>query len=250
VIENDTLLADAEIDHWVYPGGRFLALGEEGQRMPLALPAPMPLLTAGGVRLSGVTISRRPYPFWQFDTLWHTFMPEEEYLHQPLYAYLPDTVLSYVMQEGFEMPQGALRIINSGEPDAASLRRIIDRPRRGLWCAEIFMAPNQIFQAESASPFLFPNNEIWLEISVRGDRNLAIGLTRENKQTGAFVSRDIYLLLRPPDQDWQTFYIPLTPWMQEGSGLYRYRLYLTSIADTTQSNRLYLDDIRILTFRL
>ena len=249
IIEADTLLADAEIDAWVYPEGKFLAVVEEGQRLPLTWPARSTLLTAGGIRVNGLTLTRRPYPFWQYDTLRHAFGPEEHYLHRPLYAYFPDTLIAFFMREGFETPQLSFRFPNVGDPSAATFRRSIESPRRGFWCGEVAMAPNQVFQAESDPPFSFPNSEVWLEISARGDRNLAIGLTRENKQTGALVSRDIYLLIRPPDDDWKTFYVNLTPWMQEGSGLYRFRLYLNSIGDTAQSSKLFIDDVRILSFR-
>jgi len=249
VIEGDTLLADGEIDAWVYPGGRFLAVVEEAQRLPLTVPAPNPILTAGGIRINGITLTRKPYPFWQYDTLKHDFAPEEVLIHRPIYTYLPDTLINFFQKEDFETPQLSFRFPNAGDPLAASLRRTYHAPRRGFWCGEIAMAPNQIFQAETTPSFEFPNSEVWLEISVRGDRNLGIGLTRENKQTGALVSRDVYLLLRPPDEGWKTFYVDLTPWMREGSGLYRFRVYLTSMADSAQSSTLYIDDVRILSFR-
>ncbi len=249
VIETDTLLADDEIDAWVYPDGRFLAVVEEGQRLPLTLPAPTTIFTAGGVRVNGLTLTRKPYPFWQYDTLRRSFTSEELYLHRPMYTYFPDTLIAFFQREGFETPQPSFRFPNAGDPMAATFRRSIDKPRRGFWCGEILMAPNQVFQAESDPPFEFPNSEVWLEISTRGNRNLAIGLTRENKQTGALVSRDIYLLIRPPDENWKTFYVHLTPWMQQGSGLYRFRLYLNSIGDTAQPSQLFIDDVRILSFR-
>jgi len=249
VIEGDTLIADDEIDAWVYPDGRFLAVVEEGQQLPLTLPAPPTILTAGGIRVNGLTLTRRPYPFWQYDTLRRSFTPEELYWHRPIYAYFPDTLITFFQREGFETPQLSFRFPNAGDPMAATFRRSIERPRRGFWCGEVSMAPNQVFQAESDPPFEFPNSEVWLEISTRGNRNLAIGLTRESKQTGALISRDIYLLIRPPDENWKTFYVNLTPWMQQGSGLYRFRLYLNSVGDTAQASRIFMDDVRILSFR-
>ena len=249
IIAGDTLLADGDIDAWVYPAGRFLAVVEESQRLPLTVPVSQPILTAGGVRVNGITLTRKPYPFWQYDTLWHEFRAEEVYFYRPIYTYFPDTLINFFQKEDFESPQLSFRIPNAGDPYAATLRRTFQNPRRGFWCGEVSMAPNQIFQAESDPPFLFPNSEVWLEISVRGDRNLGIGLTRENKQTGAFITRDVYLIIRPPDESWKTFYVNLTPWMQEGSALYRFRLYLTSIADSTQSSKLYIDDVRLLSFR-
>ncbi len=249
VIEGDTLIADDAIDAWVYPEGRFLAVVEEGQRLPLTLPAPATIFTAGGIRVNGLTLTRKPYPFWQYDTLRRSFAPEEIYLHRPIYTYFPDTLIAFFQREGFETPQLSFRFPNAGDPMAATFRRSIDGPRRGFWCGEVLMAPNQVFQAESDPPFEFPNSEVWLEISTRGNRNLAIGLTRENKQTGTLVGRDIYLLIRPPDENWKTFYVNLTPWMQQASGLYRFRLYLNSIGDTAQTSKLFIDDIRILSFR-
>ncbi len=249
VIEADTILADGDVDAWVYPEGRFLAVVEEGQRLPLTLPAPKTILTAGGIRVGGLLLTRKPYPFWQYDTLQRSFAAEEGYQHRPVYTYFPDTLINFFQKEGFESPQVRFRFPNAGEPLAATFRRSFDTPRRGFWCGEVLIGPNQIFQAESDPPFEFPNSDVWLEISIRGSRNLGVGLTRENRQTGALVSRDIYLLIRPPDAEWKTLYIDLTPWMRQGSGLYRYRLYLNSIGDTAQSTKIYIDDVRILSFR-
>lgn len=248
-IENDTLLIEAPIDAWVYPEGKYLTLIEPGGRVPI-VPAQTPyVLLAGGVRDGGVSVSRKAYPFWQFDTLLGPFPPEQEIYHSPLYRYFPDTLIEYVFQESFESPQVGFRVVNAGEPGAVSLQRSFDQPRRGFWCGAASLPAYSDFRIETATAFAFPQQEIWAEISVRGDRNLGVGLTWENAQTGAVFGREIYLLLRPPDQGWGTFYVNLTSWLAGKGTLYRYRLYLTSAGDTVGTHSLYLDDVRILTWK-
>ncbi len=242
-------MLDPTVDHWIYPNGRYLAVVEEGQRLPLTPADQGLILLAGGVRVNGRALNRKPYPFWQFDTLQHPWTAEEHFTYAPLYRYFPDTLLQFLLSETFESPQLNLRLVNAGDALAATLQRDLSPPRRGFWCGKVTMGPNQIFQAESTTPFEFPQTEVWLEISLRGDRNLGIGLTKEAKQSGNLIGRDLYLLVSPPSDRWQTFYINLTPWLQEGSGLFRYRLYLSSMGDTTGTNYLYLDDLRILHFR-
>lgn len=249
LIDQDTVPLDPTIDHWVYPNGRYLAMIEAGQRLPLTPANQNLILLAGGVRVNGQTLNRKPYPFWQFDTLSRAWAPEEHFVYTPFYRYFPDTLLQFPFQETFESPQLSLRLINVGDAYAASLTRDFENPRRGFWCGKVTMGPNQIFQAEATTPFEFPMTEVWLEISLRGDRNLAIGLTKEAKQNGNLAGRDLYLLLSPPSDRWQTFYVNLTPWLQPGSGLFRYRLYLSSMGDTTGQAYLYLDDLRILYFK-
>lgn len=249
VIENDTLPIEAPIDAWIYPEGKFLTVAEVGQRVPIVPHTTHPVLLAGGVRVNGITVSRKPYPFWQFDTLSGPFSAEEEQAYTPLYRYFPDTLLEYLLREDFESPQLGLRIANAGENGAVQIQRTFEAPRRGVWAGRIDLPANSDFRAESTTPFTVPQQEVWAEISVRGTRNLGVGLTVEDRQTGRLVERSIYLLLRPPDTGWGTFYVDVTPWLAGKGTLFRYRLYLTSAGDTTGSHVLYLDDVRLLTLR-
>ncbi|MEN2992784.1 MAG: hypothetical protein ABDH91_04445 [Bacteroidia bacterium] len=249
VLERDTLQIEAPIDAWVYPQGRFLSVVEPGEYLPIVPATQQPILLAGGVRVNGLGAVRRPYPFWQFDTLPYPLAPEQTYTYRPTYTYFPDTLLEYLLREDFESPQMALRVLPGEPPGRATLRRLPNHPRRGFWAAEISLPPATTFQAEAATPFEFPKNELWAEISLRGDRNLGVGLTVENRQTGAVIERQVQLILRPPDVGWGTFYIDLLPWLRQKGTLYRYRLYLTSQSDSTRPATLYLDDLRLITFR-
>lgn len=240
---------EAPVDAWIYPAGKYLALIEPGGRVPIVPAEVQPILIAGGVRVNGLIASRKPYPFWRFDTVRSPLAPETETYFVPTYTYFPDTLLTYFLQESFESPQVALRITNPDDPAAAQLRRTLDAPRRGFWAGEIVLSAGSDFRAESTVPFEFPQQEVWAELSVRGDRNIGVGLTIEDKATGRLIDRRIYLLLRPPDQGWGTFFVDMTPWLAGQGTLFRYRLYLTSAGDTTGTQRLYLDDLRILTWR-
>ncbi len=249
ILENDTLVVEAPIDAWVYPAGRFLAVAEPGGRLPIVPAQTTPILIAGGVRENGLAVSRKVYPFWQFDTLSEPLAPEGEFVYTPLYRYFPDTMLRYFLRESFESPQLSLTLVNAGQPDAAPLRRTIESPRRGFWAGEVVLGPYADFRAESTLPFEFPQSEVWAELSLRGDRNLGVGLTIENRATGALIDRRIYLVLRPADTAWTTFFVNLTPWMAGQGTLFRYRLYLTSAGDTVGTHKIYLDDVRILSFQ-
>lgn len=249
VIESDTVVIFPPLDAWVYPQGRYLTVVEAGSRTPIVPASQSPILLAGGVRVNGMGSSRRPYPFWEFDTISQALGIEENLTYSPVYRYLADTLLEYLLREDFESPQLSFRSPNLGEPSSVVLRRTTQTARRGFWAGEVQLPPYADFRIESTTSFEFPQNEIWAEISLRGDRLLGVGLTREDKRTGALMGREIRLLLRPPDTGWATFFVNLTPWTAEGAGLYRYRLYLASAGDSTGTHRLYLDDIRILTFR-
>ncbi|MCS7188211.1 MAG: hypothetical protein RMJ66_00250 [Bacteroidia bacterium] len=249
IIETDTLFIEAPVDAWVYPEGKYLTLVEPGGRIPIVPASIHPILLAGGVRASGISVMRRPYPFWQFDTIKVPLAAETEFYHTPLYTYLPDTLLKYLLKEDFESPQLGFRVVNAGEPYAVNLRRTLQNPRRGFWSGEVLLEPNSDFRLESLSAFELPREETWLEISLRGSRNLSIGLTIEERQTGRLVGRELYLLLRPSQEQWSTFYIPISPWMAAKGELFRYRLYLASMGDTIGTHFLYLDDIRVITFK-
>lgn len=249
IIENDTVLIQPPLDVWVYPQGKYLTMTEAGGRVPIVPAETAPILLAGGVRVNGISATRKPYPFWMFDTLREPLRPETEFFYTPLYRYLADTLLRYLVREDFESPQVGFRSTNLGENGAVQLRRTFSGPRRGFWAGEVSLPPNADFRVESTSSFEFPQAEIWAEIALKGSRNLGVGITREDKQTGRLISREIFLLLRPPDEGWGTFFIDLTPWVSQGAGLYRYRLYLTSAGDTTGMHQLYLDDIRIITLK-
>lgn len=249
VLEGDTLTIEAPVDAWVYPAGKFLAVAEPGARVPIVPAQTTPILVAGGVRENGLAVSRKVYPFWQFDTLSQRLVPEGEVSCRPLYRYFPDTLLTYFLREDFESPQLSLNLVNASQPDAAPLRRTFESSRRGFWAGEVVLGPYSDFRAESASPFEFPQSEVWAELSVKGGRNLGVGLTVENRMTGAVVDRPVYLVLRPSDGTWSTFFVNLTPWMAGQGTLFRYRLYLTSAGDTVGTYKLYLDDVRILSFK-
>lgn len=249
ILEGDTLSVEAPIDAWLYPGGRYLTVAEPGERVPIVPATTQPVLLAGGVRVSGVSIVRRPYPFWQFDTLRSRLAAESEIFYQPTYTYFADTLLEVPVKEGFESPQLQFRLVNAGSPSAAPLFRTSSAPRRGFWCAEIPLEAYAEFQAESTTPFPFPQGDIWAEISVKGDRNLAVGLTVEDKITGRLFLRENNLLLRPTSDKWSTFYIDLSSWVRRHGPNYRFRLYLTSAGDTTGRYTLFLDDVRVITWR-
>ncbi|MCX8112694.1 MAG: hypothetical protein N3E49_05815 [Bacteroidia bacterium] len=249
VIEADTLSISPPLDAWIYPQGKFLSMVEAGGRVPIVPAETTPILLAGGVWVNGISATRRPYPFWEFDTLHGPLIPETERIYTPIYRYLADTLLQYLLKEDFESPQLSVRNPNLGEPNAVPIRRTLAHSRRGFWAGEISLPPNSDFKLENVTPFEFPQGEVWAEISVKGDRNLGVGLVRENKRTGSLVSREIFLLLRPPDTSWATYFVDLTPWVARESDLYRYRLYLTSAGDTTGYYTLYIDDIRIISLR-
>ncbi|MCS7189856.1 MAG: hypothetical protein NZ933_08720, partial [Bacteroidia bacterium] len=249
VIENDTLLIESPVDAWLYPGGRYLTVVEPGERVPIVPASTKPVLLAGGVRVSGVSVLRRPYPFWQFDTLRSDLVAENELFYQPIYTYFADTLLEIPVKEGFESPQLQLRLVNAGSATAAPIFRTASAPRRGFWCAEIPLAAYTEFQAETTTPFPFPQSDIWAEISVKGDRNLAVGLTVEDKITGRTFLRENNLLLRPASDKWSTFYIDLSSWVRRHGPNFRFRLYLTSAGDTTGRHTLFLDDVRVITWR-
>ncbi|MCX7764906.1 MAG: hypothetical protein N2253_08475 [Bacteroidia bacterium] len=249
IIENDTLLISPALDAWVYPQGKYLSMVEAGGSLPIVPAGTSPILLAGGVRVNGISATRRPYPFWMFDTLETALLPEEKRSYTPIYRYFPDTLLRYLLREDFESPQLSLRSTNLGEPGAVQIRRTLTEPRRGIWAGEVTLSPNSDFRAESTTPFEFPQGEVWAEISLKGNRNLGVGLTQENKRTGTLVSREIFLLLRPPDTGWATYYLDLTPWIASGAGLYRYRLYIASAGDSVGTYTLYLDDIRLITLQ-
>lgn len=249
IIENDTVSISPALDAWVYPEGQYLTIVESGGRVPIVPADRYPILLAGGVRVNGISATRRPYPFWEFDTLQMPLQAETEISYSPTYRYFADTLLQYLLKEDFESPQLNLRITNAGDPGAVQIRRTFSEPRRGFWAGAIELSPNADFRAESSIPFEFPQAEVWAEISLKGDRNLGVGITQEDRQTGRVIERSIYLILRPPDTGWGTYYVDMTPWLASGAGLYRYRLYLASAGDTAASHVLYLDDIRILTLR-
>lgn len=227
-----------------------MTLAETGQRVPIVPFDKSPILLAGGVRVNGISAARRPYPFWEFDTLPFPLKAEEEHIYAPVYRYFADTLLQYFVKEDFESPQLSLRSTNLGDNGAVQIRRTFSEQRRGFWSGEVSLPPGADFRVESTEAFEFPQGEVWAEISLKGNRNLGVGITREDKRTGRLISRDIHLLLRPPDTGWGTFYVDLTPRLAEGAGLYRYRLYLTSAGDTAGATyTLYLDDVRVLTLK-
>ncbi|MEN3040591.1 MAG: hypothetical protein ABDH66_03500 [Bacteroidia bacterium] len=249
VVENDTVPIYPPLDAWVYPQGKYLTMLEAGERTPVVPAETTPILLAGGVRVNGISATRKPYPFWMFDTIKQPLSAETELFYVPTYRYLADTLLRYLVKEDFESPQVSFRSTNAGEPGAVQLRRTFSERRRGFWAGEAELPPNGDLRIESTVTFEFPQAEVWAEIAIKGTRNLGLGLTREDKQTGRLINREIFLLLRPPDEGWGAFFIDLTPWMSQGAGLYRYRLYLTSVGDTTGAHVLYIDDIRVLTFK-
>ncbi|MGQ9863342.1 MAG: hypothetical protein ACUVRD_02505 [Bacteroidia bacterium] len=246
IIDSDTVAADIR-DVWVYPAGRFLSAGEVPFEIPINDYYAREILLAGGVWESGITVRRAVYPFWQFDTLAISPVPESQITYKPIFRYVVDTLLQPLLEETFESPQLNLR--SWGDyPDAVSIQRSLDEPWRGFWCGKLFFpeGSSAIWSVVSPRAYTFSKRDTWLEIRLRGNINLGVGIVVTDRR--GEISRQIFLVLIPQESQWQSYYINMTPWIQKIPDFQQFRLYLFTQSD--QKERfLYIDDIRWLTFR-
>lgn len=228
-------------DIWVYQYPNIQGIYE--------LPAKFPVLNAdskmyifqGGVFENGLSAIRRPYPFWKNDTTYLNLSPGLVQQYNPKFHYYSDSVLVFPIAEDFE-GVGVKLQHNGNTMDTVSLQLSSTDVYRGQKSATMtFDSTHHQFLQISTQPLTLPTDrEVWLEVTLKGDVYLEVGL----EYRGTTIERITPFAAYGYPERWNTVFFNLSPLATKNPGTTKY-LILKATGDGKE-RFLRLDNIRMI----
>ena len=228
-------------DIWVYQYPSIQGVYELPTNFPVLNSTASMYIFQGGVFENGLSGVRRPYPFWESDTAYLSFSPEKTTTYTPKFHYYPDTTLIFPISEDFE-GLGVNFQQNGETSDTVKLDVINTDAFRGQKCASMsFDSTHLQFFQISTQPLNLPTDrEVWLEITLKGDVYLEVGLEYHSTTTERVMPFAAYAY---PER-WNTVFFNISPLTLKYLNSNKY-LILRATGDKKE-RFLRLDNIRII----
>jgi len=233
---------------WIYPYPEYYGTFGLPAKIPILKVGPQTILFAPGVEENGSQLQPAVYPFIDWDTLRTTLEPGKTIPYIPTFRYRPDSILSIPFFEGFEEVAIAFTFFGTRH-DSITFLRVDSTFFSGTHSGVLqFDSTHRICELASTSAISFSNlyNPVWLEIAVKGNVFLHIGLVFESTGTTP-VTAYPYITASPRREKWTKLYINLTPILN----LYPKRpikIYLYADGGG-RTESLFVDHIRLITFK-
>lgn len=233
---------------WIYPYPEYYGTFGIPAKIPIPKQGAQLLLFAPGVHENGSQLQPAIYPFIDWDTLHTTLEPGKTISYTPTFRYRPDTLLLVPFHEDFENVAIAFEYFGTRH-DSINFQRIDSAHYSGTYTGALqFDSTHKICELASTSTISFTNlyNPVWLEIAVKGNVFLHIGLVFESTGTTP-VTAYPYITASPRREKWTKLYINLTPILN----FYPNRpVKVYFYADGGgRTETLLVDHIRLITFR-
>lgn len=233
---------------WIYPYPDYYGTFGLPAKIPIPRRGSHLLLIAPGVPENGAQLQPATYPFMDWDTLYANLEPGKTVSFTPIFRYRPDTLLQIPFSEDFENVAIAFDFFGSRH-DSIMFQRVDTTRYTGTYSGALqFDSSHKICELASTSAITFSNlyNPVWLEIAVKGNVFLHIGLVFESTGTTP-VTAYPYITASPQKTEWTKLYINLTPILN----FYPNRpvkVYLYADGGGRMET-LFVDHIRLITFR-
>ncbi|GAB4419537.1 MAG: hypothetical protein OHK0039_32070 [Bacteroidia bacterium] len=243
-------------DLWIDHNGALLGTYRIGATIPvLPTPGNNRLTLAGGIFETGLSSVRARYPFWQPVTIDFDLSALDTLVLNPTFYYYPDTVLAFPFDEDFESASVGLTSLSSGDNRTLLSPSTLDAFHGSRSGRVAFDSRSYLFEAIGTSYFRLPqsgNNDVYLEISYRGDIAFTAGLYYVG--IDGFTVGEIPAGLNFKSDTWNTVYIHVNDQVRglPAQTLFRPYIRATSLDNSTgvaASGVLYVDNIRIVHFQ-
>jgi hypothetical protein len=231
-------------DVWVYHGQLYHGTFQTPAKIPILNRNERQILILPGVWANDGPLEKKIYPFLQRDTLIRGLSAKESITYRPVFRYYPfGTEIETPFKEDFE--GNAINFVNLWPDADTALIKRSEVAYKGRYGGHIhFDSVRKTFAVASAgNPFkLFKQfNDVWAEVTYRGNLKFNIGIDPSNTTTPGFA---------PSSTEWRTVYFDLS---RQFNALkdqkQEFRLYISAQTDGNSIRDLYFDNIRILQFR-
>jgi hypothetical protein len=198
-----------------------------------------------GIRVNGVSASRKPYPFYRTTVLDLAVTPGQQDTLIPATGYADG--VEVVVAEDFETANrfseaatSTAEVVRTTDPDL-----VLDGEASGY----IVLGPDaRVLTAttnEQQYP-LPPDGAVWLEIDYRCSHEFAVGLLAVN---GVNTTRTPILVLRATEGERKKVYLDLAPVVRSLPGTDWWELTLDAAWDgTTEGAYVVVDNLKLVTF--
>ncbi len=237
-------------DVWFYAGGEELGVFELPAEVPVLQDGQTNLVLFAGIKRSGQTSIRVPYPFYDaysHDTL---LIRENTLVERPVVKYRPNAVFPWL--EHFEDLSFTLDSVAGSE---VGVTRISDPDlvKEGKGCAGILLSPEaDYFLGASSDAFPLPlfGNDVYLEIDYRTNLSFQILVRSINADLVSYLSP--VMVVNPKTDDngtviWNKLYVYLTPVVSARENSVSHRVYFETTSNGG-NGYLYLDNLKVVHF--
>ena len=235
-------------DAWVYVDNEFIGNFE--------LPATIPILKSGthtlrvdaGILINGINGLRAAYPFYT------SFNKQVELVKKETLKITTDPKITYYKETKFawkENFEGGISV-DSISGSSTQMQKCTDPTivYEGDGCGAIYLdGDHQIFQGVSNGKFVLPKggNFIFLEINVRTDNELAIGIQAfDASGNGAQIAP---VGINNTKGEWKKIYVNLTSYVSRYETAVNYKIFFGAVKDDALSTAsIFLDNIKLVHF--
>jgi len=201
------------------------------------------------IRENGIASSVSQYPLLQHIELLHNFSPGELYPYDPVFRYRNDAVIRF--DERFEKSNHIFGF--DADNDASTGLFISDEKQKdgaysGMVETSGLVSTIEIATNEAYTGIPVNGTAVYLEMDYLSSANVFVGLMGYEKlDAGSQALKSYYLGLKPT-QEWKKIYVNLTSELAN-SGLKAYRvLIMVKHGGSSDIERLYLDNLKLLHF--
>lgn len=244
IIEGKDTLYNQIKDVWVYHGQLYHGTFQTPAKIPILNRGERQFVILPGVWANDGPLEKRIYPFLERDTLIRGLSAKESITYRPVFRYAPfGKEIEIPFKEDFEGT--SINLVNLWPDADTALIKRSEVAYKGRYGGHIhFDTLRKTFVVSNAGvPFkLYKQfNEVWAEVTYRGNLKFNIGIDPTNVTTPGFA---------PSINEWRTVYFDLSPQFNAlKNQTQEFRLYLSAQTDGSSTRDLYFDNIRILQFR-
>ncbi|UTW60789.1 hypothetical protein KFE98_12205 [bacterium SCSIO 12741] len=237
-------------DVWFYAAGDELGVYELPAEVPVLKDGQTNLVMFAGIKRSGQTATRVPYPF--YDAYSHdTFLIRENTLvERPVVKYRPNVAFPWLehfedLSFSFDSVAGSeLGVSRISDPDLVL---------EGKGCAGVILTPEaDYFIGASTDAFKLPlfGNDVYLEIDYRTNLPFQILVRSYNADLVSYLSPVMVASPKTDDNGtviWNKLYVYLTPVVSAQQNSVSHRVYIETTSNGG-NGYLYLDNLKVVHF--
>jgi len=232
-------------DAWVYLDDNLIGAFELPARFPVLANGKHNLKILPGIKLNGISATRMAYPFYtSIEQSVELTENETDSLGFRNTTYFSSTIFDLV--EGFEGVAIAFDTTNRSDVALLLTQPGDSLTFEGNHSGMVLMnGPDQFFECVNDKDFLIPFAPVFMEMNFRTNSVFVVGIYLYGVST---IQQVPIIYLNPTDSEWKKIYINLTNSLNAYTGMQKFRVFISAIQTSSETESLILlDNIKVIT---
>ncbi|MBE9469034.1 MAG: hypothetical protein IMY72_12045 [Bacteroidetes bacterium] len=230
-------------DAWINIDGNLLGIYELPAKFPVLSHGRHNIMVRAGIKVNGIAASRSFYPFfnsYQIDTI---IQAEKTINLNPILQYHDN--VNFILSENFEGNGSSLETIEKSD---ATISFVNSNVFDGNFSAGIFLNEDDtLFECQTIDAFRLPNDRspIFFEMNYKNNNKFYVGLLI---YTQSKIIHNPIIIINE-SENWNKIFIDLANTVNDYPEAYKFRLFIGAINNNKQNTELYLDNLKLLTYK-